>query len=403
MKIILILLIAVFTAAAQYPDTILGSISVGQNPTDVCISPDGNTAYVAVGFGFATVVDISEYANYSIITLVNIDGEPAAIECNSTGELVFVADSENNLLHVIETSDFTITKTLEIQPDPTDMIRYPLGNKIYLCHGNGMITVINSETQLIEDCYGAGNDLNSLCINSEESYIVAADNQSPQEVLIDPASGIASSFSSGSDNFGCSFSGNSEFLFLSNPGWNTISVINSSSFSVETTISCPDITPERMTSIPSLPYLYGVCPEDNKLLVVNTDDFSIEGEIVLPGEPVSIVAHPDGQRLFMACLADNKLKAIGFDPAGIHSNSQNFSAVVVNSPAESPSISITADVSGTCILKVFDLSGRVLQTDEISIGRNETVMYSLVSNLRGIQVLSITMNGISKSLKVIAL
>ncbi len=403
MKTILILLIAVFTASAQYPDTILGSIAVGQNPTDVCISPDGNTAYVAVGFGFATVVDISEYADYSIITLVSIDGVPAVIECDQSGEFIFVADSENNLLHIIDTSDYSVTKTIEIQSDPTDMIRYSSGNKIYLSHGNGMISVINTQTQLIDECYWAGNDINSLCINNSENLIVAADNQSPDEVLIDPASGLVSTFSSGSDNFGCSFSGNGEYLFLSNPDWNTISVVNTSSFNIETTITCPSITPERMASIPSLPYLYGVCPEDNKLLVVNTDDFSIEEEIVLPGEPVSIVAHPDGQRLFMTCLADNKLKAVGFDPSGIYLNSPNFSAVIVNSPAKSPSVSITADISGTLLLKLFDLSGRLLQANEVSIGQGETFLYNVESDLRGIQILSITMNRISYSLKVVVL
>ena len=338
MKTILIILVAVFTAAAQYPDTILESIAVGQNPTDICISPDGNTAYVAVGFGFTTVVDITEYADYSINALVSIEGVPAAIECDSSGEFVYVADSENNFLHIIETSDFTVTNTLEILPDPTDMIRYSSGNKIYLSHGNGMISVINTQTQLIDECYWAGNDINSLCINNSENLIVAADNQSPNEVLIDPASGLVSTFSSDSDNFGCSFSGNGEFLFLSNPGWNTISVVNSTSLNIEATITCPDITPERMAPLPSLSYLYGTCSDDNKL------------------------------------------KAVGFDPSGIYLNSPNFSAEIVNSPAQSPSISISAELSGTLFLRVFDLSGRLVQANEVSIGQNETLLYNVESD-----------------------
>jgi DNA-binding beta-propeller fold protein YncE len=62
-------MLAALAATAQYPDFFLGSVSVGQNQADVCMSPDGNRAYVAVGFGFATVIDLNDYSDFSLAGL----------------------------------------------------------------------------------------------------------------------------------------------------------------------------------------------------------------------------------------------------------------------------------------------------------------------------------------------
>lgn len=56
-------------AIAQYPDTFLGSVAVGQNPMDGCLSPDGLRAYAAVEFGFAAAIDIDGYSDFPLAGL----------------------------------------------------------------------------------------------------------------------------------------------------------------------------------------------------------------------------------------------------------------------------------------------------------------------------------------------
>ncbi len=60
------MLAAVSVTHAQYPDTFLGSLSMGNGFADICISPDGDRAYAAVGFGFAAVVDIQGYDEFTL-------------------------------------------------------------------------------------------------------------------------------------------------------------------------------------------------------------------------------------------------------------------------------------------------------------------------------------------------
>ncbi|MEA3265787.1 MAG: YncE family protein [Candidatus Fermentibacteria bacterium] len=398
----LVLLIS-FMAIAQYPDTFLGSVAVGQNPMDVCISPDGLRAYAAVEFGFAAAIDINGYSDFSLAGLASLDGEPVTLQCDPTGEYLYVADGENSKVYVVDTSGLSVVKTLDIQPDPTDMVLYSPGNKIYLSHGSGMISVIDTESQTIVEIFWAGVQINSLALTPDESQIFASDNGSPEESAINATTGNLTRITSGMDSYSCAVSGNGARLFLSCPSWNIIGVMDIASSTVEGTISCTGDAPDKMAALPDLPYLYGVCPDQNIITVFGTDDLSEKGEIALPGGPSEIAVHPDGERLFVVCTGDNKIKVIGFDPSGIDTPQPGHILSAVDSPSPSPSVTVTCSEGGTVSLRAFDLSGRTVWTAETLIAQNETRQFSLGNVPVGVLTVTSTIRGTVNSVKVVAL
>ncbi|MCD4708228.1 MAG: hypothetical protein K8S62_10890 [Candidatus Sabulitectum sp.] len=403
MKFAALVPLIVFAAIAQFPDTFLGSVSVGQNPMDVCLSPDGNRAYAAVEFGFATAIDINGYSDFSLAGLVTIDGEPVTLQCDPTGEYLYVADQENNLVHIINTSELSVVKTLDIQPDPTDMVLCSAGNMIYLSHENGMITVIDTESQTVEESFWVGEEINSICITPAQDLVFAADDGSPEEAVITTSTGVLTHINSGMDSYGCAVSGNGTRLFLSCPSWNIIGVMDIASLTVEGTIPCTGDAPEKMAALPGLPYLYGVCPEQNTITVFGTDDLTQKGEIPLTGGPANIAAHPDGERLFIVCTADNKMKIIGFDPTGIDPIMHEHMLSVLHSPSTAPSVAVTCLNGGIVSLSAFDLAGRTVWTAETVMTQNETRQFSLENAPVGVLIVTSTIEGTVNSVKVVVL
>ncbi len=403
MRLIFLVTAIVFVANAQFPDTLLGSVSVGQNPSDVCLSPDGSRAYVAVKFGFAAVVSISGYSDFSLEELVSIDGEPVTLQCDPSGEYLYVADQENNMLHLINTETLLVENTQAIEASPTDMVLYSAGNRIYMSHQSGMITVINTETRLVEDCFWAGEQIHSLCITPTQNLIFAADNASPEEAVINTDTEFLHHLNSGMDSYSCAVSGDGSRLFLSCPSWNIIGIVDIASSMVESSISCPSGSPDNMVALPNLPYLYGVYPDQNTLVVFGTDDLLQKGEISLAGAPVNIAVHPDGERLFVVNEGDNKIKVIGFDPSGISpfSETQMLSAVV--SPAAQPIVRITGLNSGPVSLKAFDLSGRTVWSAETGIALDEVKQFTVSNVAPGVLTVTARAGTLSSSVRVIVL
>jgi DNA-binding beta-propeller fold protein YncE len=397
------LLLAALAAAAQYPDFFLGSVSVGQNPTDVCLSPDGSRAYVAVGFGFATVIDINDYSDFSLAGLAYIDGEPVTLQCDVSGNYLFVADTENSLVHVVDTSDLSIVKDFSIQPDPSDMVLSPQENRIYLSHESGMITVIDTQSQEVTDVFWAGSEINSMAITPSADLIFAADDQSPEEAVINTSTGAVTHFSSGMDSYGCTVSGDGARLFLSCLSWELIEVVDAESFTIETTVACPGNTPGKMVTLPDLPYLYGVCPDQNSITVIGTDDLAVKGDIAVTGGPSNIAVHPDGERLFVVCTGDNKLKIFGFDPSGIAPRNSELTLRVLNSPSSSPSLMVSSTGPGYADLKIFDVAGRTVQEEYFSVAPG-TANRIMVDNLpRGVFTATVSMEGGSCQARLVVL
>lgn len=135
-------------------------------------------------------------------------------------------------------------KTLDIQPDPTDMVLYSPESRIYLSHGSGMISVIDTESQTIVEVFRAGVQINSLALTPDQSPIFASDNGSSKETAINSVTGNISRFTSGMNSYSCAVSGNGSRLFLSCQTWNIIGVMDIETLTMEGTISCTGSVPD---------------------------------------------------------------------------------------------------------------------------------------------------------------
>lgn len=350
--------IAMLFIQGQFPDTFLGSISVGSDPVDLCISPDGTRAYAAVEFGYATAVDILGYDSFELAGLVSIDGTPSAVQCDGTGEVLYVADSENSAVHIVDTGTLEATGSFSVQPAPVDMVLSAEHERVFISHSGGMVTVISTQTSSVETVLWAGNSLHSLTVSPCGNYVYVSDAASPEEAVINAGTLSVTRFTSGMDSMASAISGSGEWLYLSSTDWDVIGVVNTADLSIDTTFVSTGEAPVEMAALPGLPYLYGVDAEGAGLVVYDTDDLSFLGTVPVPGEPVNLEVHPDGERIFLVCAGDNRMKVIGYDPSGFQGN-EGAASLSAESPSTRPSVTARG-FTGDLTVRAWDLSGRMV-------------------------------------------
>lgn len=394
-------LLAALSLFSQFPDTFLGSVSVGNGPADICFSPVGDRAYVAVSYGFVTVIDIDGYDDFTFSSLVSIDGEPCAVQCDDTGDVLYVADAQNSTVHLLDTGTMTVTGSFPVESSPVDMVLSSPAGRIFLSHSGGMVTVMGTSTSSVEEVFWAGNSLNGLTVSPDEDMVYAADNGSSLETAIDCETLAVNRFTSGMDSRSSAVSGNGEVLYLSSTSWDILMAMDTGELEEDTTISCPEGAPEEMRALPELPYLYGLHEDPGGFSVYSASNLALLGTVDIPGGPVNFEVHPDGERLFVVCDGSNSVRVYGYDPAGVQGDADGFTVRPLISPSPAPSLRITG-AEGPVSITVFDVSGRILTEGSVTNpSEGETV--NLPGLPSGIVVVRAECGATAQSLKLVVL
>lgn len=94
---------------------IAGRVKIGAEPRGVVLSPDGKTAYAAVGAANEVVrIDLPTLATTGRLI---VGREPRGIAISADGATILVGNSRSRNVSLINTSDFQVTRTIPIDGD----------------------------------------------------------------------------------------------------------------------------------------------------------------------------------------------------------------------------------------------------------------------------------------------
>lgn len=141
----LTLAFAPLVTAGLPANTVVATIPVGSIPSDVVVSPDNSTIYIANSIsGTISVIDAASN------TVVNTFSIPSAnaLAISRDGSTLYVANfSTTENLEVVSTATGTITATLELSDgsEPTGLALSPDGAQLYVLTGRS-ICIIDTAT-----------------------------------------------------------------------------------------------------------------------------------------------------------------------------------------------------------------------------------------------------------------
>lgn len=121
-------------------NTVDETLDIGEGPTSLVFSKDGNSLYVVIQ-GEAKV-SVFKTSDNSLLTDIPVGNFPEGISLSPDGEYIFVANKGSNTVSVIQTSDNTVVRTLDVGTTPYDTEVTPDGNYLYVTNqGDDTATV----------------------------------------------------------------------------------------------------------------------------------------------------------------------------------------------------------------------------------------------------------------------
>jgi YVTN family beta-propeller protein len=250
-------LVLIGSSQSGYPDTVVATIAVGGDPTDIAVLPNGRYAYVANQIAqYVTVVDVE---NRAVVTHVTCGSNPYMCAAMPGGEYVYVTSEWDDEVSVIRTSDNTAVDKIKTGACPHRLCFSPDGSRCYTANQNdNTVSVIGTASRTVIATIPVGNI--------------------PRDV-------------------DC----NADYIFTANVGSTNLTKIRASDNTVVGTIEL-GFTPHRVRVMPGGEYVYATEYWGNRIAVVRVSDNTVVATITGGDALCGMCFVNGGDYLFVASL-----------------------------------------------------------------------------------------------------
>jgi gliding motility-associated-like protein len=203
------------------------------SPTGIALSPDGTRIYVVnLGINSLSVLDA---ATGNLISSIAVGGYPVGVVVSPDGSNVYVTNSSNNI------TDYNIAKgnttTIPVANGPYEAVISPDGTTLYVTNsGTNTISVVNLSTGTISTTIQVGNNPEGIAISPDGSTLFVTNVTSGTVSVINAGTNIVTAtIPVGSQPTGVSFTSDGAEAYVTNKGDNTVSVISTTGNQVTAT------------------------------------------------------------------------------------------------------------------------------------------------------------------------
>jgi YVTN family beta-propeller protein len=169
--------------------TPLKSLPVGKTPREVCLSPDGNTAYVSNGADNSiSVLDLNKLAVAATISDPRIKG-PDGGAVSPDGKRLFVVGTGSDSAIVIDTQTHKVTNEIPLGLRvPRRLAFSPDGTKLYAgCNDTPELAVIDPATEKVIRKIKVGNETRGgITFTRDGKLLLAGSVEDDTLYYIDP-------------------------------------------------------------------------------------------------------------------------------------------------------------------------------------------------------------------------
>ena len=217
-------------------NTVTNTISVGDFPFGVAVSPDGRYAYVAnAADDNISVIDTS---GYSVVAHITVGNDPHGLVIHPDGSKLYVTNYSGSTVSVINTSTYSVIKTITVGTAPHGIAIHPSGAYVYT--GNVLgdnLSVISTSSNSVIKTINTGKYPFFPAIDSSGQYLYVSNHGSSSVTVVDISSNsVAGNITVGSGPHGISLDATGSRAYVANEGGNSVSVIDTASRTVITTI-----------------------------------------------------------------------------------------------------------------------------------------------------------------------
>ncbi len=319
------------------------NIPVGKEPYGVAVSPDGNYVYVTNrGDNTVSVVNTSDN---EVTETVTVGGKPAGIAASPDGQYIYVANYSDDTLSVISVDgdeNNVVTATLATGDGPFGVAVEPDGEYVYVTNRNAntvsvisadkntaTVTVGQEPVGITSDpdgdyVYVANSADNTLSVIS----IQGSNQDEDDEDEDDDDNRVVATVSVGISPWGVAVNQDGSYVYVSNNGDNTVSVIRTSDRTLTATVTVGS-EPMGISGPENGTIIYVLNYGDDTISVIYTGNGNVVGTLDAvsgagvtgtgafvggrpPTAPTDLVAETDSDDAIILTWTDNAYDELGF-------------------------------------------------------------------------------------------
>ena len=223
--------------------TVTDTIRVGNSPRGIAVDPDEAYVYVS-NYADNTISVITTYDDdeNEVTATISVGSGPYGVEAGVDGAYIYVTNSLDHTLSVIRTDDYTVLDTLGISP--SGIAAAPDGKYLYVSNSDSnTVSVIKAEDSdddddlvikdhTLEATIPVGNQPTGITTVSEGAYVFVANSADDTVSVIQTSDNTVIQTIAVCDNpYGVAAPMNGSFVYVLGTD-DTISIINISDYSV---------------------------------------------------------------------------------------------------------------------------------------------------------------------------
>ncbi len=360
-SILACLLAATAVSAADYPDSLVATVSLGSSsgPVGVCAAPDGGHAYAAGEFGIISAV---ETAGYTVSGTCYIGSELGDICITPDGQHLLACNVEENAVEVIAVEGMQHLHTVEVGADPTAIEAMPDGERVLVSCNLFQIWVIGTDGWTVEETVSVGSSPRGICAmpGGELACVARSDSYNAAVLHLD-GYGTDDLFT-GADTWDVCPSPEGSVAYFTVPEWDMIKAVDVQTGQVTAEVFDVGEEPLDICALPNGQHLYSSSSGTGEVFVVDAMQGTVVDSILTGSNPLGISPHPAGTEVYVVDNFLGELAVIGGGPSGVEAGG-DLTGITLCASGRNPCTGLAelelglpqpSEVSVT----VFDLSGR---------------------------------------------
>jgi len=268
-------------------NAVVNTITVGQTPTGVAVSPDGTLVYVANQSSGGVSV-ISTKLNALLTTILTTGNSPTALTVSPDGTRLYVVNLNSNDLSVINTGTYSLITTIPVGGYPNGVAVSPDGSRVYVANSTNSITVIDATQNTVKTTIPVGKGPYGLTVSPDGLTLYVAISGANNVAVINTATNtVTTTIPVGLNPLGVAMSPDGSLLYVSNQFSKTISVISTATNAITTSIAV-GANPSGISVSADGSLLYVANYNDNTVSAINTTTNTVVSTIVVGSNPLSL-------------------------------------------------------------------------------------------------------------------
>jgi len=292
-----------------YPDSIIATIPIGGDPTDIAIVPDGSRAYV--GNELAPYVTVVDVAARSVLTRLNCGNITNMVAAHPDSPYVYISCGNDDRVAVIRATDNTVVASIPVGDSPHQLCVSDDGSRCYVAcqNGNSVSVIRTSDNTTIASVPVGATPRDVCCLPAGDTAYTANIGEATLSVVRTSDNTMVGGVNIGFRAHRICALPDGQHVYASEYHGSRIAVLRVSDRSLVRTINAGT-------------WVCGLCPvtggeyllvtgDDGTLQVVRTANDSIIDQIPVGGGPMSICRPADGTFVATSNRSDMSVTLVG--------------------------------------------------------------------------------------------